>query len=532
MKAWKGGLTFLLSVGLILSGCSTQSRTNTSDGGKKEQTAKDNSASKKGGVLNIATIGEPPTLDSHWTTAFAAQEIGYHIYEGLFAPDSHFNSQPMLAKDYKYDEKEKAYIINLREGIKFHDGSDFDADDVIASINRWMKKSQYGQMLSRNLKELKKTGPLQVVIALKDSSPSIPMLLCYPNQQAAIYPKEVVDAAGDDQIKSFIGTGPYKLGERKPDQYIKLVRNENYKPREEAPDGMAGKRTAYADELMFIPTPEVSVRLDGLEAGQFDVAEQVSTDMYDRVKTSATVDPVIVKPYWWPMAVFNKKQGIFTNPKMRQAFNAALDKGPIMKAAFTKEDFYRLDPSLLNKEQPEWYSEVGKDVYNQANIEKAKQLLQEAGYKGEPIRWVTTKEYDYMYKIAMVATEQLKKAGFNIDLQVVDWATLVSRRAKPEEFDLFSTANTFTPGPSAAGFTDPSWPGWWENPEKEKLLKEVNTEMDPAKRKAAWEGIQKLFYQDVPIVKFGDYFLLEAKSKQIKNLDGTPFPYYWNVQKQ
>ncbi|MCZ8517342.1 ABC transporter substrate-binding protein [Paenibacillus filicis] len=525
MKKWKKMMSVGLFIIAVLSGCTSQPNQGAIG-------TADNTVPKKGGILKIAISSEPPTLDVQMTTSFASQEIGYHIYEGLFTPDANYNPQPMLAKDYTYDDNSKSYTINLRQGIKFHDGKDFNADDVIASLNRWMKLNQYGKLLASNLKELKKNGDYQIILALKESSPAVPSLLSFPNQGAAIYPKEVVDAAGDGEIKTFIGTGPYKFQEHKPDQYIKMVRYEQYMPREETANGMTGKRTAYMDELDFIPTPEISVRLDGLETGQFDVAEEISTDMYTRVKASSNVDPVIVKPYWWPMAVFNNKQGIFTNQKMRQAFNAALDKEPIMKAAFSDPQFYRLDPSLLQKEVQQWYSDAGKELYNQGNIEKSKQLLQEAGYKGEKIRWLTTKDYDYLYKIALVATEQLKKAGFNIDLQVVDWATLVSQRSKPDQYELYSTSSTFSSDPAGAGYTSANAAGWWESSPKEELLKKVSTEMDPVKRKEAWVGIQKLFYEEVPIVKFGDFFLLKAKSKKVQDLVATPYPYYWNVWKK
>jgi peptide/nickel transport system substrate-binding protein len=116
--------------------------------------------------------------------------------------------------------------------------------------------------------------------------------------------------------------------------------------------------------------------------------------------------------------VLNHKQGLMTNKKPRQAFLAALDMDPIMAAGFGHKEFYRLDGSIYFQEQP-WHSTAALASYNQKDKGKARRLLQEAGYKGEPVRWVTTQEYEWMYKNALVAKQQLEDAGFKIDLQVV-----------------------------------------------------------------------------------------------------------------
>lgn len=126
---------------------------------------------------------------------------------------------------------------------------------------------------------------------------------------------------------------------------------------------------------------------------------------------------------FWPTAVLNHKQGLMTNKKLRQAFQAALEMDSIMSAALGNKEFYRLDGALFQKELPAFSSTVGVESYNQRNKDKARRLLKEAGYAGQPVRWLTTQEYEYMYKTALVAKQQLEEIGFKIDLQVLDWAT-------------------------------------------------------------------------------------------------------------
>ncbi|MUG70642.1 ABC transporter substrate-binding protein [Paenibacillus validus] len=523
-KRFKIFLSLILMLSVLLSACQEKPSSGPGTNAAGEP--------KMGGTLKVATTGEPPTLDPTQTTAYSAQEIGWHIYEGLFTIDENYNATPMLAKDYVFDEAKNTYTIHLREGIKFHNGKQLSADDVVASLNRWGKKANYGKILFQNLQELKKVDDLTIDIVLKSPSPIVPILLAFPNQQSAIFPKEIVEAAGDGEIKQYIGTGPYRFVEHKPDQYIKLARFEDYKPLEGPAKGMGGSRKAYLDEILFIPTPETSVRLDGVQTGQFDFAEQVNSDMYKQIQANNQVDALITKPYWFTQIVFNKKSGPFTDKRLRQAFSLALDMKPMMQAAFASEEFYRLDPSIMFKEQKEWWSEAGKENYNQANLEKAKKLMEEAGYKGEKLRWLTTKEYDFMYKNSLVATEQLKKIGFNIELQVVDYATIVSKRMKPEEYEIFMGATTFTPDPGIWPIWESSWPGFWVDPKKDEMVKKLNSEMDPKERKKHLDALQAYFWEEVPLLKVGDFFVLSVKTKEVKGLEGTAFPFYWNVWKE
>ena len=165
-----------------------------------------------------------------------------------------------------------------------------------------------------------------------------------------------------------------------------------------------------------------------------------------------------------------------------------------MAAAIGNKEFYRVDGALFFPEQGAWHSTAGLGGYNQQDRDKARRLLKEAGYAGQPVRWITTKEYEWMYKSALVSKQQLEEAGFKIDLQVLDWATLVQRRNKPELFDIFSTGFTFTADPALATSIQCNWPGWWCQEEKDRLLADLQREIDPKKRKALIDRIQTIFY--------------------------------------
>jgi peptide/nickel transport system substrate-binding protein len=484
---------------------------------------------RMGGVLKAAMIGEPPSLDLHWTTAVITQQITWHVYEALYTYDRSFAPIPMLADGHTISDGGRRYTITLRKGVRFHNGKELTTADVVPSLNRWGKISTPGKPLWKNVEAVEAKDPYTVVIHLKEPSGSLLFGLGRPNAGAVIYPKEVVDAAGDGQIKDVIGTGPYRFVEHKPDRHIKLARFKDYRARAESPEGYGGKRTAYADEILFIPVPDVAVRLAGVETGEYHFAQQIKPDQYDRIKGLAGVEARIVKPYGWITAVPNHKEGLMAGKKIRQAFQAALDMEPIMGAAMGNKDFYRLDGAVFFPEQGLWYSTAGVAGYNQRNQDKARRLLKEAGYAGQPVRWITTREYEWMYKSALVSKQQLEEVGFKIDLQVLDWATLVQRRNKPELFDVFSTGFTFTADPALATALQCGWPGTWCLEDKDRLMQELARESDPKKRKALIDRIQTIFYDDVGRIKFGDYFLLDVTRKELRGFRSTPELHFWNA---
>src|SRR6266478_6615800 len=429
---------------------------------------------RAGGVLRAAMIGEPPTLDLHTTTAVIVQQITWHIYETLFTYDRQYNPVPMLVDTHTVTDNGRTYLFKLRRGVKFHNGKELTSADVVASLRRWGRLATPGKAAWRNVEGVEAKDPYTVAMYLKEPSGSLLQVLDPPN-------------------------------------------------------GPAGKRVAYLDEILFVPVPDVAVRLAGVETGEYHYGQQIKPDQYERVKTVRDIVPGIIKPAGWTTAVLNHKQGLMTDKRIRQAFQAALDMEPILAAGWGNKTFYRVYPSLMHVEQPQWYTKVGADAYDQKNPAKAQKLLKDAGYAGQPVRWITTKEYEWMYKNALVARQQLEAAGFKIDLQVVDWATLVQRRNKPEVWDVFSTGITFNPDPAYNTGVQCNWPGWWCHEDKDRWLDAVARESEPGRRRAMWDKVQAIFYEDVGRVKFGDFFTLEVSRKELHGYHPTGEMAFWNV---
>src|SRR5256884_1746885 len=150
-------------------------------------------AQKKGGILKVGNLGEPPALDAHWTTASITETLTNHIYEGLFSLDSSNRPIPMLAESHTVSKDGLVYTFKLRQGVKFHNGKEMTSEDVVASLSRWSKQSIYGKDLFTYAADLKAADKYTVDLRLKEKVAIVLINLAVPNNFAAIYPKEIAE---------------------------------------------------------------------------------------------------------------------------------------------------------------------------------------------------------------------------------------------------------------------------------------------------------------------------------------------------
>lgn len=476
----------------------------------------------------LAMVAEPQTLDPMATTADLVGTIMQHVYETLYTFDAKWNVVPMLAEAApKISADGKLYTIALRKGVPLHSGRELNADDVVASLNRWVEQSPRGKAVGKQLERIQAKGPQTVEIALK--APYAPLLaqLALPSGMAAIMAKESVATP----LKDFVGTGPYRFKERRPDQYLLLERFDKYSARKEPASGYGGKREAVIRELRFVPVPNANTRVEGALAGQYDFADLLPTDALARLEKGAgkTV-PVMTPAFGFPYLVLNTKEGVMASQPLRQAVQTALGEGEMLAAGFGDTRFFTAEGNHFPKGSP-FYSAAGADQYNQRNAPKAKELAAKAGYKGEPIRILTSRQYDFHYNMALLMAEQLKRAGFKADLNVVDWATLVQRRNDAKLWDIYVTHSGQFPEPmlSPPQLGDGA-PGWWETPAKQAALAAFNAEPDAAKRGALWGKVQQIVYDEVPYINVGKFSGLAARSPALENYQPATWPFFWNAR--
>ncbi|MDQ6907153.1 MAG: ABC transporter substrate-binding protein, partial [Chloroflexota bacterium] len=485
----------------------------------------------RGGTLNVALIGEPPTLDIHQTTASITFYVGWTMFEALFTWDANYQLIPLLAESHNVSTDQLTQTIKLRKGVKFHNGQEMKAADVLASIQRWAGKSGVGKSVLAATDTINTPDDYTVEFKLKKPYGTLSLALSQVSQGCAIMPKSVIDETGTGQLAKFVGTGPYQLGDRQPDRFIRVDRFNDYSPLPGDANGLGGHKFQYLDAIKFIPVPDESARVAGMLAGDYDVLEDVGADQQDKLKSNPNVVASVVTQQGWDVFFLNYKSPMMSNLKMRQAFQAALSHEPIMAAGRGK-GFYDLNPSLMWKKTP-WYNDAGKELYNLHSVDKTKSLLKDAGYAGTPLRFMSTQQYPWMANEAIVAKQQLEEAGFKVDLQIYDWATVVDRRGKADLWDAFTTGHGFVPDPSQLTVIGQigTYPGFWSDEPTKGLVDQLLAEADMSKRLQTWQQVQTNFYQTVPAIKLGDQSGLNARSSRIggwtDQIDlGTPF---WNL---
>jgi len=481
-------------------------------------TAEDTGDERRGGTLKIALTGDPPNLDLMQTTDSIVMLVTSHFYETLFTWDGDYVPVPLLAAGHEVSEDGLVNTVTLRDGVTFHNGETMAAADVIASFERWATLSGLGESLMEAVDEIVEVDPRTIEFRMNKPFGTFAMSLSRQLQGCAIYPKSVLDESSETDLAEYIGTGPYRFVEWKPDVHILVERFDDYVSPEGEPSGYAGSKAAYLDAIEFIPVRNEASRIAGIQAGDYHYLETASPDQVPALEGSSTVAVDTLPADAWLNIVLNLRSSLLSDLKVRRAVQTALDHEAIMQAGFG-EGFYELTPELVPG-APVWYSEAGIEYFNVNNPDAAKALLDEAGYDGAPLRIMTTQEVQQEYNATLTMAQQLEAAGFTVDVQVYDGATLSDRRDDESVWEMYTAWASFRPDPVMRNLTAKAQ-GWWENEEKDQLLADLQSESDYDTRFAIWEQVQALFYEEVPRLKIGNSLRILVRAANLQGIGPT-----------
>ncbi|MGH0053297.1 MAG: ABC transporter substrate-binding protein [Sphaerochaetaceae bacterium] len=538
MKHFLKALTLTLLAGVFLvTGCSRETQTSTSvpSANSSTQTTAAAPEVEYKDELHIAVPQEAPSLDLHKNSSSIARELGRGtIWEQLVTLNGNSEVVPELADHYEVSDDGKTYTFYLREGVLFHDGTEMTADDVVASMNRWINgfstaKKQVGDS------RFEKIDDYTVSITLETASLLFTSLIAGATQPAGIMPASVcADEDTKGFVKEYIGTGPYKFVEWKLNDSIELEKFDDYVPYgdpEQPLDGWSGYKHAYLQKIFLHSVQESTTRVAGLQTGQYDVEFGVDDQAYATISNIPNLDLLKYKSAEVAL-VFNKKEGLATDVNVRKAIRSLVNAEDMM-VAHSGTDMYALSSSYMNEGQAFWISEVGDDYYNLNDPELAKQYFDAAGYDYETPFRILAATINNFDRIALVLQQELEDIGVPTELTLVDWPTLTQFRADPTKYDVFVTSFGNVPIPTLKLYLGATWPGWSDDPTLQELMLAIGTAKTMEEAKVAWDKAQLYCWEDyVPVIVLGTQYTGYGLNEKVEGAQLFNGLFYWNVKVQ
>jgi peptide/nickel transport system substrate-binding protein len=497
-------------------------------------------------TLKLVAHSDLKVLDPIWTTAFITRNHGYMIYDVLFAKDDSGKFQPQMVDKYESSADKLTWTFTLRDGLDWHDGTPVTGEDCVASIKRWGARDPLGQQLMNSIGKMEATGPKSFQIVLKEPFGLLIDALGKPSSPVPfIMPKKVAETDPFKQIDDYTGSGPFtfKKDEWKPGERLVYTKNTKYKPRPEPPSMLAGGKVVKVDRVEWVAIADFATAANALINGEIDIIEQPPPDLFPMLRKDKNIAMFGWNPQGSQIIMrFNHLHPPFNNLKARQAALLTVAQEDFLRAQVGDPDIYVVCNAPLVCGAP--YGKTYGDYLIKPDIEKAKQLLKESGYDGTPIVMMHQTDLQSSNMVQPVAKQQLEKAGFKVDLQSMDWQTVVSRRARKEEpskggWNVFFTTTVTIDSESPAtnsfvsGACDKAWFGWPCDADIEKLRAAFVRETDPAKQKELALAVSDRVVEQATYGWVGQFKQFGAYRKD--RIDGWingPVPVWWNITKK
>jgi peptide/nickel transport system substrate-binding protein len=486
-------------------------------------------------------------IDPGFTTAYITRDHGYMVYDTLLATDSNFKVQPQMA-DWKVSDDKLIYTFTLRDGLKWHDGTPVTAEDCVASLKRWGKVDSMGQKLMDFTASIEAADARSIVLKLKEPYGLVLESIAKMSSYVPfMMPKRLAETPPDKQIPEQIGSGPFKFvaSEFQPGVRAVYEKNKDYIPRKEAPSWTAGGKIAKVDRVEWITMPDAQTAVNALQSGDIDFLEITPWDLLPMLSANNEIKiEVLNKLGYQAIGRMNFLHPPFDNPKVRRAAFMAINQKDFMDAMVGNDKYFALCGALFVCGTP-LETATGSDVLVKGNgMAEAKKLLKESGYDGTPVVLMAPTDVVTLKTQAIVAAQLLRQAGFTVNVQAMDWQSVVSRRGSqkpPQEggWNLFFTnviaADLMNPivnlqvnGKGKKG----GWFGWPDDPKIETLRDAYARSSSPDEQKTIATAIQTEAYDQVIYFPIGQYRVAASWRKSLSGvLEGPATPVFWNVDK-
>ena len=458
---------------------------------------------KSGGTLKVALESELRTLDPALSSQRVERQVYYNMYDSLLSIDSSLKIQPGLATSWQYTDP-TTLQMSLRQGVKFHDGSEFNADAVKFNIDRYLTTAS-----SPRKSELASVASVEV----KDAS----TVVFHLKRADAALLSQLVDRAGMMLSPTAIkndganlglnpvgaGTGPFEFVEWKRDDHLTLKKNPNY--------WVSGR--PYLDQLIYRPITDPTAALAALRTGDVDVAgtNAIANKDIASVKSDSGLIYKDVPGLSFGGFEIHSGGGVFADKAKRQAVAYALDRNQILKNVYFNIHVLSRGPIPPTS----WAFDPSESTYTSANVDKAKSMATGFSFN------MKTPNDAVDIQLATLIKDQLSKAGITVNIQTEEFGQVLTD-AESHNFDaalvgwsgrIDPDGNMYSWFHTGGGFND----GQYSNPQVDSLLEQARAATDQSTRKSLYDQAQKILVEDVAYVFIEHGPAQEITSNKVHN---------------
>lgn len=456
-------------------------------------------------TLVVAMKSDPKTVDPQKSIDTMSNKAINLMYDSLLELDENLNVVPALAERWERID-EYSIVFYLRKGVKFHNGDELKAEDVKFTLERAVASPQT-MYLYNPISEVTVMDDYTVKVTTK--TPFGALLQNLAAIQGGIVNKKVVEAAGEDYVKNPVGTGQYKFKEWLPGNKIVFEAfNDSY------------HGAPKIKEITFKTVPEVSNRMIYLETGEADISFDIGLMDKEAVKNHKNLELLEVESPSILYLGFDQSVPKFQNKKLRQAIAYAIDNDVFVDAIF-RGSAVAAD-SVMAKASPAYNPNVKK--YDQ-NIEKAKELLKEAGYPNGLNLQLWVMDDGPRVDMCVIIQDQLKAIGINIEIKVFEFGAYVSKTALPDKELYFLSWNSSGDGDASLyPLFHSSQHGasgnrsFYSNKEIDALLDKARTSVNQDERTEIYKKVQDILQEELPHYTLVYPKLNLAKSNKVKDM--------------
>ena len=484
-------------------------------------------------------------IDPIWTSAYNIRNYGYMVYDTLLAVDENLTVKPQMLEGWKVSDDRLVYTFTLRPGLKWHDGAPVTSADCIASLQRWAPKDAMGAKLFSYTKSLEAIDDKTFTLTLKEPYGLVLESLGKPSSTVPfIMPKRVAETPNSVQITDTTGSGPFVFRKDlwRPGEMTVYDKFKDYVPRPEPASGLSGGKVVHVDRVEWLNITDAQTAVNALLSGEIDYIDQPEIELLPLLAKDKNVVIHNYNTLGGQINLrFNTLHKPFDNPRIRQAVLYALNQKDFLLAGFGSEKYYKECKTLYICGTP-LATDAGFEDKLNSDFARSKEILKQEGYDGRPVVLLYATDTQ-TGRLTPIAKSLLERGGFAVDMQAMDWQTVLSRRTRKEAPDKGGWHAFITTWVSAdlldpimmsylAATCEKAAVGWPCDPAIEKLRDDFARAGDMTKKKELATAIHLRASEYPMYANLGQYILPAAMRTTITGqLDG-PVPMFWNMKKK